>query len=116
MEVKTGSFDIEEFVTKVVEPEVSPTVLLLEWQPGFVIGGLDGVPRPKGENQGFDLHWARDPEKKSFILSLEPKAQRFDLLDASARRFDLVDSEKALSTWSHLLARSNRAGLRPDGR
>jgi hypothetical protein len=37
MEVKGSfdNFDMEEFVTKVVEPEVNPTVLLLEWQSGF---------------------------------------------------------------------------------
>jgi hypothetical protein len=45
MEAK-GPFDMEEFVTKVVEPEVNPTVLLLKWKPGFVIGGFAGVSWP----------------------------------------------------------------------
>jgi hypothetical protein len=51
MEVKTGPFEMEELVTKVVEPEANPTVLLLEWQPGFVIGGFAGIPWPKDESR-----------------------------------------------------------------
>jgi hypothetical protein len=81
MEVKAGPFDLEEFVTKVVEPELNPTVLLLEWQPGFVVGGFAGVPWPKVESQiGETFHFAADPDKKSFIFSLDPKAQRFEML------------------------------------
>jgi hypothetical protein len=72
-----GPFDMEEFVTKVAEPEVNPTVLLLEWQPGFVIGGFAGVPWPKDE--GLLGVYMGDPEGKSFIFSLEPEAERFDL-------------------------------------
>jgi hypothetical protein len=78
-----GPFDMEEFVTKVVEPEVNPTVLLLEWKPGFVVGGFAGVPWPMDETSLRDRHYGADPEKKSFIFSLEPKARRFDLLEAS---------------------------------
>jgi hypothetical protein len=70
MEVKAGPFDMEGFVTKVVEPEMNPTVLLLEWQPGFVVGGFAGVPWPKRES--LFGSFAADPEKKSFIFSLEP--------------------------------------------
>jgi hypothetical protein len=81
MEVKTGPFDMEEFVTKVVEPEVNPTLLLLEWKPAFVVGGFAAVPWPKDEGEGFDRTYAADPARKSFIFSLEPKAQRFDLLE-----------------------------------
>jgi hypothetical protein len=66
MDVKVGPFDMGEFVTKVVEPEVNPTVLLLEWQPGFVVGGFAGVPWPKDDDS-----CAADAEKKSFIFSLE---------------------------------------------
>jgi hypothetical protein len=80
MEVK-GPFDMEEFVTKVVEPEVNPTVLLLEWQPGFVIGGFAGIPWPKVEGRlGWGEAFAADAERRSFIFSLEPNARRFDLL------------------------------------
>jgi hypothetical protein len=82
MEMKAGPFDMGEFVTKVVEPEVNPTVLLLEWQPGFVVGGFAGVPWPKDESDGYEFRYAADPEKKSFIFSFEPKARRFDLLIA----------------------------------
>jgi hypothetical protein len=89
MDVK-GRFDMEEFVTKVVEPEASPTVLLLEWQPGFVVGGLAALPWPKRESQGAQRCYAADPEKKSFMFSLEPKA----------RRFDLVRADKALLRWT----------------
>jgi hypothetical protein len=81
MEVK-GRFDMEEFVTKVVEPGVNPTLFMLEWQPGFVAGGFAGVPWPKNETSVRHPHYAADPEKKSFIFSLEPKARRFDLLQA----------------------------------
>jgi hypothetical protein len=28
-------FDMEEFVAKVARPEANPTLLLLEWKPGF---------------------------------------------------------------------------------
>jgi hypothetical protein len=87
MKVKASSFEMEEFVTKVVEPEVNPTVLLLEWQPGFVVGGFAGVPWPKDESQvGGEEHYAADPEKKSFIFSLDPKARRVDRLTADKAR------------------------------
>jgi hypothetical protein len=81
MEVKAGRFDMEEFVTKVVEPEVNPTVLLLEWQPGFVVGGFAGVPWPKDES--LFGSFAADSQRKSFIFSLDPNARRFGLLRTS---------------------------------
>jgi hypothetical protein len=56
-------FDMAEFVTKVVEPEVNPTVLLLEWQPGFVVGGFAGVPWPKVENESCQT-WALAQERR----------------------------------------------------
>jgi hypothetical protein len=92
MEVKAGPFDMEEFVTKVIEPEVNPTVLLLEWQPGFVVGGFAGVPWPKVESGVVGrMAVAADREKKSFVFALEPKVQRFDLLN----------SKKALMGMTH---------------
>jgi hypothetical protein len=81
MEAK-GPFDMEEFVTKVVEPEVNPTVFLLEWKPGIVVGGFAGVAWPEDSRWGSDCY-AADPQKKSFVFSLEPQARRFDLLVAS---------------------------------
>jgi hypothetical protein len=79
MNVKAGRFDMEEFVTKIVKPGLKPMLLLLEWKPGFVIGGFAAVAWPKREGFGT---CTSDPEKKSFIFSLEPKARRFDLLEA----------------------------------
>jgi demethoxyubiquinone hydroxylase (CLK1/Coq7/Cat5 family) len=38
-----GDFDMAEFETKVVKTGVKPTLLLLEWEPGFVVGGFAGV-------------------------------------------------------------------------
>jgi hypothetical protein len=80
MEAK-GPFDMEEFVTRVVEPEVNPTVLLLEWKLGFVVGGFADVAEMRGLAIVASCY-AADPEKKSFIFSLEPKARRFHLLVA----------------------------------
>jgi hypothetical protein len=94
MDVKAGPFDMEEFVTTVVEPEVNPTLLLLEWKPGFVIGGLAAVSWPKDERHGLSFCCAADQERKSFIFSLEPKVRRFDLLKP-----DLALMRRTNSSW-----------------
>jgi hypothetical protein len=90
LERMAGPFDMEEFVAKVVRPEANPTLLLLEWKPGFVVGGFASVAWPKDENL-FGTY-AADPEKKSFIFSLEPEWRRFDVLSAdnALARFDVV--------------------------
>jgi hypothetical protein len=96
MDVK-GRFKMGEFETKVVKAEVNPTLLLLAWKRGFVIGGLAGVPWPKVEcRTGQKRYFAADPEKKSFIFSLEP----------TARRFDVVKTDKALLRMTGVMWRS----------
>jgi hypothetical protein len=83
MDVKAGPFDMEEFVAKVVEREMNPTLLLLEWKPDFVVGGLAAVPWPK--DVGWFPSCVPDFEKKSFIFSVEPNVQRYGLVgDRSA--------------------------------
>jgi hypothetical protein len=74
MEVKAGPFDMEEFEAKVVKPKITPTVLVVEWKAGFVIGGFAAVPWPKDDDDE-----AADPDMNCFIFSLEPNARRFDL-------------------------------------
>jgi hypothetical protein len=87
MDAGAGPFDMEEFVTKVVKTEVAPTILLVEWKPGFVMGGFAAVPWPRYDDKYGSL--AADPQKRSFIFSLEPRA----------RRFDLVKADWALERW-----------------
>jgi hypothetical protein len=92
MGVKDGPFDMEEFVTKVVEPEVNPTVLLREWKPDFVVGGFAAVSWPKNESRLTGPHYfAADPGMGSFICSLEPEV----------RRFDLLKPDRALKRWTN---------------
>jgi hypothetical protein len=86
MDVKAGPFDMEEFVTKVVEAEVNLTLPLLEWKPDFVVGGFAAVPWPKDESElGETGFFAGDPAKKSFIFSLKPNARRFNLVRGTWR-------------------------------
>jgi hypothetical protein len=83
MDAKSGPFDMEEFVRTVVNSEMNPTLLLLEWKQGFVVGGFAAVPWPKHESPLAGAYsFATDARTHSFIFSLEPKARRFDLLRA----------------------------------
>jgi hypothetical protein len=116
-----GPFDMGVFVTKVVKEEVSPTLLLLEWKLGFVVGGFAGVPWPK--NEGFVF--ASDPKKESFIFSLEPAVQRFDLLKPEKAlmrdtngRWRSFDFGGDLTVYSHgtwAAARGTYSGERDNG-
>jgi hypothetical protein len=91
MDVKAGPLDMEDFVKTVVEAEVNPTLLLLEWKPGFVIGGFAGVPWPKNESRlAVSRDFAADPGMRSFIFSFEPEV----------RRFNLVEPDRALAQWT----------------
>jgi hypothetical protein len=84
MSVAAGPFDMEEFVVKVVEPGARPTLLLLEWGPGSVVGGFAAVAWPKVEKKPEDALWvgAVDQQMESFIFSLAPSPRSFALLKA----------------------------------
>jgi hypothetical protein len=73
-----------DFERKIVERGLAPTLVLVEWKAGFVVGGFAAVAWPKLETQkgATTIHWAADPDRASFIFSLKPNARRFALVDA----------------------------------
>jgi hypothetical protein len=96
-----GPFDMQEFVAKVEKPEAKPTILLVEWKQGVVVGGFAAVPWPSNEGMWRN---AEDPEVKSFIISLEPNARRFDLrLPAVALGCDTFMGRRSFQFGSDLL-------------
>ena len=78
--------------SKVAKPQVAPTLMLLEWRPGSVIGGFAAVPWPA---QDVQPEFASDWDCGSFIFELVPGV-RYELND---RVHALARSRDRESGW-----------------